>query len=261
MVWKSSSSPMRTRGMGRRVFSSRRAQVNRRALPPGPARCYGRAHAGEVHRPHARALRLSRGPQPAARSGAARPRGRDQSAGPISRMQIAVEQGVFLTFLARALGARRAVEIGTFTGYSAISIARGLAPDGTLLCCDLNEEWTAIARRYFARAGLAERITLRIAPAIETVRALPRAPEIDLVFIDADKTGYRGYYEELLPRLRPGGVIGFDNVLWGGSVADPSDTSDDTVALRALNDFLVRDDRVDLVMLPVADGLTLARKR
>src|SRR5439155_14639482 len=216
MVWKSSSSPMRTRGMGRRVFSSRRAQVNRRALPPGPARCYGRAHAGEVHRPHARALRLSRGPQPAARSGAARPRGRDRRAG--------ADQ----------------------SGYSAISIARGLAPDGTLLCCDLNEEWTAIARRYFARAGLAERITLRIAPAIETVRALPRAPEIDLVFIDADKTGYRGYYEELLPRLRPGGVIGFDNVLWGGSVADPSDTSDDTVALRALNDFLVRDDRVDL---------------
>ena len=181
--------------------------------------------------------------------------------GPISRMQIAVEQGALLTFLARVLGARRAVEIGTFTGYSAISIARGLVADGRLLCCDLNEEWTAIARRYFARAGLAERITLRIAPAIETVRALPRAPEIDLVFIDADKTGYRGYYEELLPRLRPGGVIGFDNVLWGGSVADPSDTSDDTVALRALNDFLVRDERVDLVMLPVADGLTLVRKR
>ena len=181
--------------------------------------------------------------------------------GPVSLMQVAVEQAGLLTLLGRLLGARQAVEVGTFTGYSAISIARGLAPDGTLLCCDLNEEWTAIARRYFARAGLAERITLRIAPAIETVRALPRAPEIDLVFIDADKTGYRGYYEELLPRLRPGGVIGFDNVLWGGSVADPSDTSDDTVALRALNDFLVRDDRVDLVMLPVADGLTLARKR
>jgi len=173
--------------------------------------------------------------------------------GPISMMQIAVEQGALLTFLARLLGARRAVEIGTFTGYSAISIARGLVPDGRLLCCDLSEEWAAIARRYFARAGLAERITLRIAPAIETLRALPRTPEIDLVFIDADKTGYRAYYEELLPRLRPGGVIGFDT--------DPSDTSDDTVALRALNDFLVRDERVDLVMLPVADGLTLVRKR
>jgi len=181
--------------------------------------------------------------------------------GPISVMQIAVEQGAFLTFLARVLGARRAVEIGTFTGYSAISIARGLAPDGTLLGCDLNEEWTAIARRSFARAGLAERITLRLAPALETVRALPHTPEIDLAFIDADKTGYRAYYEELLPRLRPGGVIGFDNVLWGGAVIDPSDTSEETVALRALNDLLARDERVDRVMLPVADGLTLVRKR
>ena len=181
--------------------------------------------------------------------------------GRISIMQIAVEQGAFLTFLARLLGARRAVEVGTFTGYSAISIARGLAPDGRLLCCDLNEEWAAIARRYFARAGLDERITLRIAPAIETLRALPPAPEIDLAFIDADKTGYRAYYEELLPRLRPGGVIGFDNVLWSGSVADPANTSDDTVALRALNDFLVRDDRVDTVMLPISDGVTLIRKR
>src|SRR5438046_3180794 len=117
------------------------------------------------------------------------------------------------------------------------------------------------ARRHCARADPAQRIPLRIAPAIETVRALPRTPEIDLVFIDADKTGYRAYYEEILPRLRPGGVIGFDNVLWGGSVADPSDTSDDTTALRALNDHLVRDERVDLVMLPVADGLTLLRKR
>jgi len=180
--------------------------------------------------------------------------------GPISRMQIAVEQGVFLTFLARALGARRAVEIGTFTGYSAISIARGLVPDGTLLCCDLNEEWTAIARRYFARAGLAERITLRIAPAIETVRALPRAPEIDLVFIDADKTGYRGYYEELLPRLRPNGVLIFDNVLWSGHVIDPDDHSTSTEAIRALNDAVARDRRVEAVMLPVSDGITLVRK-
>ncbi len=181
--------------------------------------------------------------------------------GRISIMQVAVEQGAFLTFLARLLGARHAVEVGTFTGYSAISIARGLAADGRLLCCDLNEEWAGIARRYFVRAGVTERITLRIAPAIETLRALPPTPEIDLAFIDADKTGYRSYYEELLPRLRPGGVIGFDNVLWTGAVADPANTSDDTVALRALNDFLVRDERVDIVMLPVADGLTLARKR
>lgn len=181
--------------------------------------------------------------------------------GRISIMQIAVEQGVFLTFLARLLNTRRAVEVGTFTGYSAISIARGLAPDGRLLCCDVNEEWTAIARRYFARAGVAERITLRIAPGLETLRGLPPTPEIDLAFIDADKTSYRAYYEELLPRLRPGGVIGFDNVLWNGAVADASNTSEDTQALRALNDFLVRDERVEIVMLPVADGLTLARKR
>jgi caffeoyl-CoA O-methyltransferase len=181
--------------------------------------------------------------------------------GPISMMQVSVEQGAFLTFLARVLGARRAVEVGTFTGYSAISIARGLAPDGRLLCCDISEEWTTIARRYFARAALAERITLRIAPALDTIRALPSTPEIDLAFIDADKTGYRAYYDELLPRLRPGGVIGFDNVLWSGQVADPTSTSEDTKALRALNDSLVTDERVDLVMLPISDGLTLVRKR
>ncbi|HLY37575.1 MAG TPA: O-methyltransferase [Candidatus Binatia bacterium] len=181
--------------------------------------------------------------------------------GPISLMQISVEQGAFLTLLARLLGARRAVEIGTFTGYSGISIARGLAADGRLLCCDVSEEWTAIARRYFARAGVAERITLRVAPAIETIRALPATPEIDLVFIDADKTGYRGYYDELLPRVRPGGIVAFDNVLWTGRVVDQSDTSENTIAIRALNDFLVTDERVDLVMLPISDGLTLARKR
>jgi len=181
--------------------------------------------------------------------------------GPISLMQISVEQGAFLTLLARLLGARRAVEIGAFTGYSGISIARGLAADGRLLCCDVSEEWTAIARRYFARAGVADRITLRIAPAIETIRALPATPEIDLVFIDADKTAYRAYYEELLPRVRPGGIVAFDNVLWASRVVDPSDTSENTVAIRALNDFLVTDERVDLVMLPISDGLTLARKR
>jgi caffeoyl-CoA O-methyltransferase len=181
--------------------------------------------------------------------------------GPVSMMQIAVEQGVFLTMLARLLGARRAVEIGTFTGYSAISIARGLAAGGQLLCCDVSEEWTAVARRYFARAGLDDRITLRVAPALETIRALPETPEVDLVFIDADKTGYRGYYEALLPRMRPNGLFVFDNVLWAGAVIDSADTSESTRALRALNDFLVTDPRVDVVMLPVADGLTLARKR
>jgi caffeoyl-CoA O-methyltransferase len=181
--------------------------------------------------------------------------------GRISIMQIAVEQGAFLTMLARLMGARRAVEVGTFTGYSAICIARGLGDGGRLLCCDVNEEWTAIARRYWTRAGLDDRIALRLGPAIDTLRALFRTPEIDLAFIDADKTGYRAYYEELLPRLRPNGVLIFDNVLWSGSVADPAVQDEDTRALRALADHVHADRRVDAVMLAVADGLLLARKR
>jgi caffeoyl-CoA O-methyltransferase len=181
--------------------------------------------------------------------------------GPISLMQVSVEQGALLTQLARLMDARRAVEVGTFTGYSAISIARGLAPDGRLLCCDVSEEWTAIARRYFARAGLTERIELRIAPALDTLRALPPNPEIDLVFIDADKPSYRAYYEELLPRLRPNGVILFDNVLWMGQVIDATDHTESTEAIRALNDLVARDPRVEAVMLPISDGLTIARKR
>jgi caffeoyl-CoA O-methyltransferase len=181
--------------------------------------------------------------------------------GPVSLMQVAVEQAAFLTFLARVIGARRAIEVGTFTGYSAIAIARGLPSDGHLLCCDVSEEWAAIARRAFARAGLAERITLRLAPALETLRALPRAPEVDLAFVDADKPSYRAYYEELLPRLRPNGVIVFDNVLWMGHVIDESDRTEATAAIRALNDLLARDPRVEAVMLPVSDGITLVRKR
>lgn len=181
--------------------------------------------------------------------------------GPISIMQIAPEQGLFLKMLAQMLDARRVVEIGTFTGYSSISIARGMAPGGKLLCCDISEEWTAIAKRHWERANLADRIELRIGPAIDTIRTLPETPEIDLVFIDADKTGYRAYYDELLPRLRPGGVIAFDNVLWMGQVIDAANDSDDTRAIRALNDYLPTDDRIDLVMMPIADGLTLARKR
>jgi caffeoyl-CoA O-methyltransferase len=176
-------------------------------------------------------------------------------------MQVAVEQGAFLTWLARLLGATTAIEIGTFTGYSAISIARGLAPGGRLLCCDVSEEWTGIARRYWTRAGLGERIELRLGPAIDTLATLPQTPHVDLVFIDADKTSYRAYYEALLPRLRPNGVIVFDNVLWGGSVADPANREQSTEAIRALNDFVARDARVDAVMLPVADGITLVRKR
>jgi caffeoyl-CoA O-methyltransferase len=181
--------------------------------------------------------------------------------GPISMMQIAVEQGALLTWLARLLGVRFAVEIGTFTGYSAISIARGLAPGGRLLCCDVSDEWTAIARRYWTRAGLDDRIELRIAPATATLASLPATPTVDLAFIDADKPSYRAYYEALLPRLSPTGVIVFDNVLWAGAVADAENTAESTVAIRALNDFVARDPRVDAVMLPVADGITLVRRR
>ena len=181
--------------------------------------------------------------------------------GPISMMQVAVEQGAFLTWLVRLLGVRFAVEIGTFTGYSAISIARGLPPGGRLLCCDVNEEWTGIARRYWQRAGLTDRIELRIAPALETLAALPASPQVDLVFIDADKPNYRNYYEALLPRLRQGGVVVFDNVLWGGSVANPEKSDESTTAIRALNDFVARDERVEAVMLPIADGITLVRKK
>ena len=181
--------------------------------------------------------------------------------GPVSLMQVSVEQGAFLTFLAGILGARHAVEVGTFTGYSAISIARGLAPGGSLLCCDVSEEWTAVARRYLARAGLAERVTLRIGPALDTLRALPPGPTIDLAFVDADKTSYGAYYEELLARLTPRGVIVFDNVLWMGAVIDPADESESTVAIRALNDALATDPRVEAVMLPVSDGITLVRRR
>lgn len=181
--------------------------------------------------------------------------------GGISMMQIAVEQGAFLTLLARLLNARRAVEVGTFTGYSAICIARGLVDGGRLLCCDVSEEWTAIARKAWTRAGLDDRIALHLGPALDTLRALPRTADVDLAFIDADKTNYRHYYEELLPRMRPNGLIVFDNVLWGGAVADPDDTEESTTALRALNDALATDDRVDAVMLPVADGLFLVRPR
>jgi caffeoyl-CoA O-methyltransferase len=181
--------------------------------------------------------------------------------GPVSMMQIAAEQGAFLTMLARLLNAHRIVEVGTFTGYSAICLARGLSDGGRLLCCDVNAEWTAIASRYWERARLTDRIDLRLAPALDTLRALPKTPEIDLAFIDADKPGYRSYYEELLPRLRTNGLLVFDNVLWSGLVADPGATDDQTRALRELNDHVAADPRVETVMLGIADGLLLARKR
>jgi caffeoyl-CoA O-methyltransferase len=181
--------------------------------------------------------------------------------GPISMMQVAPEQGALMTLLTRAIGAKRVVEVGTFTGYSALCIARGLPDDGWLLACDVSEEWTAIARRYWERAGVAKRIELRLGPAIETLRALPLEPRFDMGFIDADKPSYPTYYEEILRRLRPGGLVLVDNVLWFGRVVDPEAQDPQTRAIRAFNDAVAADPRVDCVMLPVSDGLTILRKR
>jgi caffeoyl-CoA O-methyltransferase len=180
--------------------------------------------------------------------------------GAVAGMQIAPEQGAFLTILTRLIDASQAVEVGTFTGYSALSIARGLPTGGRLLCCDVNEEWTSIGRRYWAEAGLSDRIELRLGPAVDTLRALPAGAWLDLAFIDADKPNYGRYYDEILSRLRPNGVILVDNVLWHGAVVD--DTHDANVdAIRAFNDRIAGDDRVEAVMLPISDGLTMIRKR
>jgi caffeoyl-CoA O-methyltransferase len=151
--------------------------------------------------------------------------------------------------------------VGTFTGYSSLCIARGLPAGGRLLCCDVSEEWTAIARRAWERGGVADRIELRIGPGAETLRSLPRDPTIDLAFVDADKPGYPVYYEELLTRLRPNGVLLVDNVLWDGRVIQPDATDDNTAAIKAFNDLVAADDRVEAVMLPIADGLTICRKK
>lgn len=181
--------------------------------------------------------------------------------GGIAAMQIGPDQQAFLTMLTRFAGVTNAVEVGTFTGTSALCLARGLAPGGRLLCCDVSEEWTAIAREAWAEAGVSDRIDLRIAPAIDTLRALPTDPVIDLAFIDADKVGYASYYEELVPRLRPGGWIVADNTLWGGQIIDASAADPSTKALRAYNAHAAADDRVTTVLLAVADGLTISQKR
>ncbi len=181
--------------------------------------------------------------------------------GGTAMMQISPEQGTFMTFLARAIGARHAIELGTFTGYSAICIARALPHDGTLLCCDVSAEWTALARRYWEKAGLLHKITLKLAPALDTLHTLPAIEMFDFAFIDADKSNYRSYYEEILKRLRPNGLILIDNVLWNGEVLNQSNQTADTRAIRELNDFLPGDNRVDMVMLPIADGITICRKK
>jgi caffeoyl-CoA O-methyltransferase len=176
-------------------------------------------------------------------------------------MQIGPDQGALLTLLTRLVGARRAIELGTFTGYSALCIARGLADGGTLLCCDVSEEWTAIARRAWTRAGLADRIELRLGPALETLRALPADDRFDLAFIDADKIGYPDYWSELVPRMTPGGLLLADNVLWSGDVVEPGRTDEGLAAIQSFNDTVAADDRVEVVVLPAFDGLTIARKR
>jgi caffeoyl-CoA O-methyltransferase len=181
--------------------------------------------------------------------------------GDLSMMQISPEQGAFMQLLTRAIGTRRAVEVGTFTGYSSLAIARGLVDGGRLLCCDVSEEYTAIAREAWKRAGVDDRVELRIAPAIETLRALPVDDPIDLVFIDADKPSYPAYYEELLKRLRVDGLILVDNTLWSGAVVDERAQDEDTVAIRAFNDLVAADDRVETAILPLGDGVTVLRKR
>jgi caffeoyl-CoA O-methyltransferase len=184
-----------------------------------------------------------------------------RATGDAAGMQVSHDEGELLTMLTRLTGARRAVEVGVFTGYSSICVARGLPVDGHLLACDVSDEWTSIARRYWKRAGLEDRIELRLGPALDTLRALPAEPVFDLAFIDADKGNYPLYYEELVSRLRPGGLIILDNVLRGGEVADPAAQDRGTLAMRDLNDLIVGDSRAESVMLPVRDGVTLVRKR
>ncbi len=181
--------------------------------------------------------------------------------GAIAGMQIAPEQGAFLTVLTRLLDVRRAIEIGTFTGYSALCIARGLRDGGRLVCCDVSEEWTSIGRRAWERAGVADRIDLRIAPALDTLRTLSADEPFDLAFIDADKPNYANYFEALLPLMRTNAALLVDNVLWDGNVVRAGVADENTNAIRAFNDMVAADPRVDVVMLPLADGVTLCRKR
>ncbi len=183
---------------------------------------------------------------------------------PDGRMQITPEQGHLLGLLIRLMGARRILEIGTFTGYSALSMALALPAEGRIVACDINEEWTSIGRAYWRRAGVAHKIDLRIAPAVETLELLEHKSDMDqfdFAFIDADKTGYDTYYEGALRLVRPGGLIVLDNMLRRGRVADPNESDADTVALRELNVKIAHDNRVDRVLLPIGSGVTLARRR
>ena len=183
-----------------------------------------------------------------------------QKTGHAAGMQIGDDQAVLMEMLVRAMGATRAVEIGTFTGYSALAVARGLGPGGRLLCCDVSQEWTSIARTAWRKAGVADRIELRIGPGLQTLRALPPGEQFDFAFIDADKTGYAEYYEEVLTRLRPGGLMLFDNMLQGGHVVGDLTGDDDVAAIRSLNDAIAADPRVKVVLLPIGDGVSFVQK-
>jgi caffeoyl-CoA O-methyltransferase len=176
-------------------------------------------------------------------------------------MQIGSDQGTFLTTLTRAIGAGRAVEVGTFTGYSSICIARGLADGGKLTCCDISEEWASVARRYWQMANVDDRIELYLRPALETLRELPANELLDIAFIDANKDGYVNYWNEIVPRMRTDGVILVDNTLYDGLVLDPDSDHPDVPGVKAFNDYAVTDDRVEVVLLSIGDGLTMARKR
>ena len=181
-----------------------------------------------------------------------------------ARMQISPEQGQLMRLLAELIGVRRAIEVGVFTGYSSTCVALAMPADGRLIACDVSEEWTAMARRYWAKAGVSQKIELVLAPALQTLDGLlaaGQAESFDFCFIDADKDRYDDYYERCLRLLRPGGLVAIDNALWGGSVADRSQRDEDTEAIRALNAKVVRDERVSMSLVPIGDGLLLARKR
>jgi predicted O-methyltransferase YrrM len=183
---------------------------------------------------------------------------------PMHQMQIAPEQGGLMALLVELMGAKRCLELGTFTGYSSLAVAMALPPDGRIVCCDVSQEWTDIARRYWQEAGVEDRVDLRLGPALETLDAMLAAGEAnsyDFAFIDARKEEYDDYYERTLQLLRPGGLMAIDNIFQGGDVVDSADTSSDTVAVRALNEKIRRDERVSISLVPIADGLTLARKR
>ena len=186
----------------------------------------------------------------------------ETSRDPMAMMQISPEQGQFMSLLIKLLGARRTLEVGVFTGYSSLWVALALPPDGKLIACDISKKWTDVARRYWQEGGVADIVELRLAPAIETMdHLLAQHEKLDFIFIDADKDNYDGYYERALSLLRAGGLMAIDNVFWSGRVADPGERGKDTLAVRALNEKIRDDERVDLSMISIGDGLTLARKR